>query len=73
MKTQRLLTLIFLSLISIYSTSYGQGSANYEGGLKVSLNEDGSKYFRLLTWHQMWVTTPLEEGNELKTNFTLRR
>ncbi|MCB0836757.1 MAG: porin [Bacteroidetes bacterium] len=73
MKTQRLLTLIFLSLISIYSTSYGQGSANYQGGLKVSLNEDGSKYFRLLTWHQMWVTTPLEEGNELKTNFTLRR
>lgn len=32
-----------------------QGSTDYQGGLKVKLNEDGSKYFRLLTWHQVWV------------------
>ena len=44
-----------LASLAICSFSYSQGSANYSGGLKVKLNEDGSKYFRLITWHQVWA------------------
>ena len=55
----------------------GQGSADYTGGLKVKLNDDGSKYFRLISWHQMWSTTTLSNsGNpnfESSTDFLLRR
>jgi len=53
-----------------------QGSADYTGGLKVKLNEDGSKYFRLITWHQMWATTSQMGGTDapdMSLNFTLRR
>jgi hypothetical protein len=64
---------ILISLSFFGSSSHGQGSPNYQGGLKVSLNEDGSKYFRLLTWHQMWATSPLDKAEPLKTNFALRR
>lgn len=55
----------------------GQGSADYTGGLKVKLNDDGSKYFRLITWHQMWSTTTLSNSGaadfESSTDFLLRR
>ena len=43
------------ALLAICSFTYAQGSANYSGGLKVKLNDDGSKYFRLITWHQVWA------------------
>ena len=33
--------------------SFGQGSPDYTGGYKVKFNEDGSKYFRLITWAQI--------------------
>jgi len=32
---------------------YSQGSPDYNGGFKVKFNEDGSKYFRILSWAQM--------------------
>ncbi len=32
-----------------------QGSSLYGSGLKVPLNEDGSKYFRVILWNQVWV------------------
>lgn len=55
----------------------GQGSADYTGGLKVRLNEDGSKYFRLISWHQVWATTQNVAndpgGMKLSTDFLLRR
>lgn len=31
-----------------------QGSDVYGSGLKVNLNEDGSKYLRMLVWNQIW-------------------
>ena len=58
---------------------YSQGSPNYEGGLKVNINEDGSKYFRIISWAQFWAQNnsdrPLDiNGNEQSdTNFSLRR
>lgn len=43
--------LIFISL----NTIQAQGYSEYTGGMKVKLNDDGSKYFRLITWHQVWL------------------
>ncbi len=68
-----------LSLCLLLSSAYlqGQGSIDYKGGLKVKLSEDGSKYFRLITWHQMWATTQNMAtdpgGMQLSTDFRLRR
>ncbi len=64
----KLFIILILTCISIMSK--GQGSPDYTGGLKVSLNEDGSKYLRLITWHQVWAT--FSEGNS-GPDFLLRR
>jgi hypothetical protein len=32
-----------------------QGSTEYGAGIKLPINEDGSKYIRFITWHQVWV------------------
>ena len=68
----RLLLLISL-LLTLPSSYHGQGSSDYQGGLKVGLNEDGSKYFRLLSWHQMWAVAQKGEDHNYQTNFLLRR
>ena len=67
------ITLIFSVLIASFS-SFAQGSPDYTGGLKVKLNEDGSKYFRLISWSQFWVQHNNEAAeDESKTNFSIRR
>jgi hypothetical protein len=48
---RKLLILFCFSLAIQYS--FSQGSPNYEGGLKVKLNDDGSKYFRVISWAQV--------------------
>ena len=59
--------------------TFGQGSPDYGGGLKVNINEDGSKYFRVISWAQFWAQhnsdRPLDaNGNEQSdTQFNLRR
>ncbi|MFD2890646.1 hypothetical protein ACFS5J_01275 [Flavobacterium chuncheonense] len=59
--------------------TFAQGSPDYGGGLKVNLNEDGSKYFRIISWAQVWAQhnsdRPLDaNGNEQSDlNFSLRR
>ena len=56
-----------------------QGSQEYGGGLKVNINEDGSKYFRLITWAQFWAQhnpdKPLDaNGNKQEDlTFSVRR
>lgn len=71
------LTLIIGILFS--TLIFGQGSPDYGGGLKVNLNEDGSKYFRIISWAQFWAQhnsdRPLDaNGNEqADLNFSLRR
>jgi hypothetical protein len=32
-----------------------QGSEAYGPGIKLKVNEDGSKYIRFITWHQFWT------------------
>ncbi|MDP5106182.1 MAG: hypothetical protein NWQ31_08425, partial [Polaribacter sp.] len=56
-----------------------QGAPDYNGGMKVKLNEEGTKYFRIISWAQMWAQNnsdlPLDaNGNEQSsTNISLRR
>lgn len=48
-----LLALAALVLMFSYAPeSKAQGSKDYTGGMKMKLNEDGSKYIRFITWHQ---------------------
>jgi hypothetical protein len=45
--------LIIFILLSI--SGFSQGYPSYDGGLKVNLNDDGSRYFRLILWNQFWA------------------
>lgn len=42
---------VFLSTLSAYS----QGALDYGSGIKIDINEDGSKYTRLILWNQFWI------------------
>lgn len=46
---------LLMSAFSIGLWAQQKAPAEYGGGLKVSLNEDGSKYFRLIAWTQFWL------------------
>lgn len=72
---KKIVTYLFLMLgiFGAHDVSLGQGSPNYQGGLKVNLNEDGSKYFRLISWHQMWATAQEGAEGKMETEFRLRR
>ncbi|TAE55882.1 MAG: hypothetical protein EAZ89_05235, partial [Bacteroidetes bacterium] len=50
----RTLTAIFLFSL-VLNVAQGQGSSEYKSGLKVNLNEDGSRYVRFIIWNQMWA------------------
>jgi hypothetical protein len=54
------------------TNAIGQGKDAYDGGLTVKLNEDASKYFRFITWNQVWMEANVD-GTGLQTDFTLRR
>ncbi|AEA42694.1 hypothetical protein [Fluviicola taffensis] len=47
--------LLFGAISFCMSSVFGQGLPSYEGGLKVKLSEDGSKYIRFITWHQVYL------------------
>lgn len=72
---------IVLTAAALFISVFGmaQGSQEYGGGLKVNINEDGSKYFRLITWAQFWAQhnsdKPLDaNGNEQEDlTFSVRR
>lgn len=44
--------IILMAGVLFSALTFGQGSPDYEGGLKVKINEDGSKYFRIISWAQ---------------------
>ncbi|WP_299222855.1 hypothetical protein [uncultured Aquimarina sp.] len=61
-------------IICTLQYSYSQGSPDYTGGLKVKLNEDGSKYFRVISWAQFWAQYNDDVPDDVsKTNFSIRR
>ncbi len=65
-----LLGFIFFTL----QFTYSQGSPDYTGGLKVKLNEEGSKYFRVISWGQFWARYQDDTPDEVSsTSFSIRR
>jgi hypothetical protein len=52
---------IFLMLFSLGLVA--QGSMDYGSGLKINLNEDGSKNLRFILWNQIWMrSTDMNPG-----------
>ncbi|WP_187261867.1 porin [Pontibacter beigongshangensis] len=53
----KLLKLWALVLLSMFTTTWAgaQGAADYGSGLKINLNEEGSKYVRFIFWSQIWA------------------
>lgn len=77
MKKQLLLAAAFSGLLSLPSVAQQTPPAEYGGGLKVDLSEDGKKYFRIINWHQFWLdmneTTNGAGETEYTTTPMLRR
>lgn len=68
-------TILVLSLcLFFFQLIYSQGSPDYNGGLKVKLDEDGKKYFRIISWAQVQATYNDDVSAEAsKLNFNIRR
>lgn len=47
--------LISILILGGHWSLRGQGSELYGSGMKFKLNEDGSRYMRFITWHQVWT------------------
>ena len=54
MKTTKAFLWVFC-LLAAGLSSFGQGSSEYKSGLKMNLNEEGSRYVRFIFWNQMWT------------------
>lgn len=71
--------LVLATFLLTAPAALAQGATEYTGGMKVNLNDDGSKYFRIISWAQFWVqNTDQETFNDLgaensNTNFSMRR
>lgn len=57
----RIIFIVFCFLIS--ASSLAQGSMDYGSGLKINLNDDGSKNLRFILWNQIWMrSTEMNPG-----------
>jgi hypothetical protein len=43
------------ALLLLSLKGFSQGSTDYGAGLKFNLNEDGSKFMRVIAWNQIWM------------------
>lgn len=55
MKKKLLYMLSAATALCMGLQSFAQGSIEYNAGLKLKINEDGSKYIRFIVWNQMWA------------------
>lgn len=62
-----------VGLFSLGSAHAQKVASEYGSGLKVDLSEDGQKYFRLITWHQAWLTASENNKGETQITPSLRR
>ena len=66
-------------ILVCFQLSFAQGAPDYSGGMKVKLNEDGTKYFRIISWAQFWAQNnadrPLDANGNAQSdlNFSIRR
>ena len=78
----RQLTFLSIILISLFlanktnaqETAKAKEDHTYKP-LKIKLNEDGSKYIRFITWHQLWMTSNnlANDTQNITANFSIRR
>ena len=48
--------IFFMAAVLLLSLKgFSQGSTDYGAGLKFNLNEDGSKFMRVIAWNQIWM------------------
>ncbi len=72
-------TLMLIGLLFSCQLFFAQGAPDYTGGMKVKLNEEGTKYFRIISWAQFWAQHNSDRaldanGNEQSdTQFSIRR
>lgn len=70
----RSVVLCFILFAISNPLSFAQGDPDYQGGLRIPLTQDGSKYFRLLGWGQIWGSynepAPPKQSNY---SFSIRR
>jgi len=52
--------LLLSSALITAAAGFSQGSPDYNGGLKVNFDEEGNKYFRLITWAQIQANYNLD-------------
>jgi hypothetical protein len=70
---------LIAGLLLLSLKGFSQGSPDYGSGMKFNLNEDGSKYLRVISWAQIWgqynSDRPLDaKGNEqADLDFSVRR
>jgi hypothetical protein len=71
--------LVFALFLLTAPVALAQGASEYTGGMKVKLNDDGSKYFRIISWAQLWVQNSDKDtfndlgAQESNTNLSMRR
>lgn len=66
--------LLLSCLFAVPLLGLAQGSPDYTGGMKVKLNEDGSKYFRIISWAQAQANHNSDAAaTDSKTSYQMRR
>ncbi|HRF16536.1 MAG TPA: hypothetical protein PK977_00160, partial [Chitinophagaceae bacterium] len=52
--TLRYYTALILVFVSASFASFSQGSPEYGSGIKINLNQEGTRYIRFINWGQIW-------------------
>lgn len=68
-----LTAIIWLGLFSAARIWAQDGADHSYKPLMLKLNEDGSKYVRFITWHQVWATFSANADDEVAMDLQLRR
>lgn len=66
----RILCIVWILTLCNLNPLVAQGAPDYLGGMKVTLNPDGSKYFRIVAWGQIWAQYK-EQQSVLESNYSL--
>lgn len=64
---------VFLFVLATFQLGAQRQINPYQTGLKVPLSEDSTRYFRLITWHQAWLTAEESAAGEMEWTPSLRR
>ncbi len=57
---------LITAMLLLSANGFSQGSPDYGGGMKFNLNEDGTKYLRVIGWNQLWFrSTEMNPGTSV--------